>query len=98
MRNGRMQAGSLLTQVFQRDVAAQAEANERHFGIPALRQGVLNHGVDVVSFAAVVRAQLAVRFAAAAPVVPRQRAPASPLQRLHHAQDVRPLRVSFQPV
>ena len=58
----------LFAEVLECEVAAEAEADERH-GRIGLVEDVIDHEGEIVGLAAVVGGDLPVRFAAAAPEV-----------------------------
>ena len=86
-----------VAEVFQREVAAEREADEPD-GTGALGEDVAHDGGEVLGRARVVRPREAVRAARAAAEVPRDGRPPALRERAHHPADVRPPGRPFEPV
>ena len=88
----------MFAEVFQRQIAAQAESGDRHgFESPCLR-GVVHDGRKVFGSAAVVEAGQAVEFAGTATEVPRQYRPTASARGPGQSCDVGAAGVAFQTV
>ena len=87
-----------LAEVFQREISAEAEADEIDGIRRMVCQRVGNDRVQILGRAAVIHPQQAVRLAAAAAEIPRQHVPATADQGGGHALDVAGFHVGFQAV
>ena len=83
-------------EILERDIAAEAEADERDSFVA--RRRMANHRGEIERVAAVVKAQEPVRLAAASAEIPRQHVPARCDERARGAEHVILPRVAFEPV
>ena len=88
----------LFTQIFEHDVAPEAEADEDDFTIPGKGKGVGHDRSEVLAHSGMVGPQEAVGFATAAPAVPGQGVPPSFEKGRRHAPNVFGGGGAFEPV
>ena len=94
----RRKLGRPLAEVFEREIAAEAEADQVNGGGRVIGQRVANDRVQIFSRAAVVHPQQTVRLVATTAEIPGEHVPAAADQGAGHALNILRLSIRFEAV